>query len=206
MKVSEWYPILEKLTPKSWFFDSADPYLEVKLDKFIQEKGFPFARMDSYSPKWFKPFRSGDEIIKKMKTHHRTKDYFGQEDLILRTFVDLSEFLELRCFICNGKLTAISQNDVQSDSEPVEDPIIIKKESIKFIDLFIEKLPKDCTVDIAIHPISLDKIVIEVNSSFKEKAGTGLFDEDSPEDLRILENGPVIFRYHPDIFMTKEEC
>lgn len=223
MKLSEWYEPLRPYTAETVLIPFSLPAEERnrKVAEVINQWGRVFVRLDELSPKYFHPCTSAKEVWDCLNTV-RTLGYVNPSGcLCLRKWVDFSELLELRCFMYNG-LTAISQNDANKDSEPMlgfinetargedneqNDAYRIKEAAKAFITMIEHLLPMQCTIDIAFDR-NLKFQVVEVNSSFKEQAGTGLFDEDNDADMFQLEFGQrnPRFRYFVDLFRRVEEC
>lgn len=224
MLLSAWYPLVKQHTAETVLIDMDLPVKErnALIEETIARLGPVFVRLDELSPKWFQPCSSVSEVWSCLKVP-RTRDLLNfTRYLCLRRWVDYTDLMELRCFV-NGKITAISQNDAQKDSEPIagfldpsvrepdggpdDDPVLIKAATLKFCTQLLHLLPHQCTLDLAFDKY-LKFSVVEVNSSYKEHAGTGLFELDNPNDAWQLERGQnaVVFRYFATITYDKEQC
>jgi hypothetical protein len=223
MKLSAWYPLLQPYTAQTILVDLSLPAKQRNelIEKAIATLGPVFVRVDELSPKHFQPCSTVQQVWSCLKVS-RTKDCLQwSRYLCLRKWVDFNELLEVRCFINNG-ITAISQNDAQKDSEVLigflnpaarnndaeeNDPYLIKAAILKYVRHFLHLLPPQCTVDLAFDR-NLKFQVVEVNSSFLEHAGAGLFDLENPSDHYQLERGHANprFRYYVNLWYGQEEC
>ena len=79
-----------------------------KINKII--KSFPneevFARLDTLSAKPTKPYKNINNILKDMRKSERTKNTLQDinHNMILREWIDLKNYYELRCFIEEKKI------------------------------------------------------------------------------------------------------
>jgi len=223
MLLSAWYPLVKRFTAETVLIDMDLPIKErnALIERTIDEWGSVFVRLNELSPKWFQPCSSVSEVWSCLKTPRTQSLLEFTRYLCLRRWVDFTNLMELRCFV-NGKVTAISQNDSQKDSEPIagfldptvreggdrdDDPLLVKATALTFCNRFLHLLPHQCTVDIAFDS-KLNFQVVEVNSSYKEHAGTGLFNLDNSNDAWQLERGQnsVVFRYFATITYDQEQC
>ena len=167
-----------------------------------------FFRVNEVSPKVFTPCKSADDVFDALLVPRAAK--YPDSHLCFRKYVPniATDYVELRCFISAGRCTAITQNDAQVDSEPLDEPEKIKCIALEFAGVCRKRLAhlQNYTIDIAIHKQTYWRFVVEINSSHREDACTGLFDENSPSDMAQLDRGIIPkFRYFTSIFLEYEE-
>lgn len=194
---SEWYFIVKDLifTPNSFIMEYEDLF-NGEIDSLINTLPGKqcFARLDTLSSKPSKPYISSKGIRKDFISSNRTNSYFNKDmKIIIREWIDLKSF-ELRCFIHDRKLRAISS----------EMEIFNVNEIIKAVDkiTFYTEYDSYC-VDFTYHDDKL--MLIEINTPVWMFGCSGLFDLDVPFDLEVLlgEYIPDIIDY-PVIKVSKE--
>lgn len=222
MLLSEWYPLLEEFTDDTILIPFQQPYgsLVRAIENVIKEWGPVFVRLDERSPKYYKACSNSVQVLSCLHVPRTECLLETSKWLCLRKWKSFENLTELRCFMYNG-LTAISQNDSQKQSEPIENPIRLKELTIDFIDMItaratevakekkIPDLPSECTIDIAIDIENEEMYIVEVNPSFTTTAGSGHFDpENNPSDKHQMMFGQnnIRFRYYSDLFFHIEEC
>ena len=208
MLLSEWYPLLKEFTFETKMIPLQQEKSEIDkaIESTIQKWGPVFVRLDQQSPKHFEPCKNPKQVWQCLKVPRTEPLLATSKFLCLRRWVSFEKLIELRCFLHCG-LTGISQNDAQKDSKPMDNPKEMKKVAIDFIESITNILPDHCTVDLAFDE-DIKVFVVGVNSSFLDRAGSGLFDLDNPADEYQLKKGQgkIIFRYYSDIFYGLEEC
>jgi hypothetical protein len=214
-----WYPAIERFTFRSTKYVLSPTQIEdilvskpnsdllAHIDDIItnQYSGKVFPRLHYLSPKHYPVCTSAREIfdilVKTTRTFnvlisHRKKGC----PLYLREWVSFRKATEVRCFIANGKLTAMCQNDSQAESEPLRRPAVVKRVVADFIGMCLPLVPyRDCTIDVAI--LRGMPYIVEINTPFDMLAGSGLFSY--PQEQHLLANGTIngpLFRYHTDAF------
>jgi len=213
-----WYPAIAQFTFHSTCITltprDIEDVLECKpsgglldrIDEVIKYYGGKvFPRLHYLSPKYLAPCESASFILGLLVGTTRTQNVLiSHRDkgcpLFLREWVNFGQATEIRCFIVRGRLTCMSQNDSQADSEPLEHPQLVKSRVMRFIDTCLPHLPyKDCTVDVAL--IGKSMYIVEINTPFDMLAGSGLFSYPHEAELlsRGTPNGPIL-RYHTDAF------
>lgn len=188
-----WYPELEResvitqtdFTPKSklYLLNTTEvgniinnKKLSTKLTKKINKEnlGKHFYRLNSLSSK-YKKHLNLEEAIKHIANSDRTTDTLKKSFphyLFVREWIDLSDYVEYRCFIHDRQLRGVSHYSVK-------DKIInVNKSSIKsFINKIIMCLDfyNDFTVDLAINIRTCETFVIEINTPVYAYAGSAKF-------------------------------
>ena len=126
------------------------------------------------------------------------------QHLVLRSWVSLPPWCELRGFVCNGVLTGLSQYFVGV----VFPELIEKKDQIQaaVLAFFDQVSPSlgldDCVLDLALEESpddgGLNVYIIEINPFGPPDGmgtGTGLFDLSDPDDAAILFGTPPAFEF-----------
>eukprot|EP00826_Nyctotherus_ovalis_P024370 TRINITY_DN18864_c0_g1_i1.p1 TRINITY_DN18864_c0_g1~~TRINITY_DN18864_c0_g1_i1.p1 ORF type:complete len:568 (+),score=110.31 TRINITY_DN18864_c0_g1_i1:67-1770(+) len=122
--------------------------------------------------------------------------------LVVREWKKIPKWGEFRGFVCKSRLNAVTQYFCDFMF-----PQFIKKKEIEsMIQNFFDKLVKSrlellklphAVVDFGItlnESNEIDKVIVLELNSFGVRSGSGLFDWDKEEDLRIMLNGPFTFR------------
>lgn len=162
---------------------------------------YPFVRLCNASPKDYKKsclFDSIDDVVLALENSNRTWHMLEELDhgihILMRKFKQID--IEARCFICDGKLTAVSCNNYLEENEQktVQDIIL------DFFDIFLDRIPYDrVTIDIGISDNFNDIYIIECNSFGVEmNAGAELFDWN--EDYEALHNSKITIFKFKDLF------
>ncbi len=163
-----------------------------------------FVRYTQASPKYFSPCKNSTEVRLALLAEQGL-EYRGSPICIRRWLPNIkTEYAELRCFISEGKFTAVSQYDYYNDGDPIMQPVIIKKLALGFIPVVQARLKgtqfANCTIDIAINIRSYNCIVIDIGPSHKIGADTALFSDCDLDDMLALDIGSdnTPFRYYAD--------
>lgn len=182
-----WYPELEKLkiTPKSKLYHLNEKdianiihagVISLKLmNKIAQENpGKRFYRLNSLSSK-VREYLNLEDAIDYMSTCDRilvTLQKPFPHYLFVREWVDLSNFVEYRCFIHDNELRGISHYSQNTTIFNLD-----KKKVITFLKKAMSALTfyNDYVLDIAIHIHTQDMFVVEVNGPVYGYAGSANF-------------------------------
>jgi hypothetical protein len=183
---SEYYHILCELninTPKSVILNANDDFKHVDnvIKLFSNEQ--VFARLDICSSKPEYPYTCMKDIMNDMLLSDRTKDYIKEKDhkLILREYIDFTNWNEIRCFVEQSKLRGISgDNDGKA---PFQTMLNIIDNIVKKIIFYCEY--ENCTIDIMINDNN-EYMVIEINTPCYICATSGLFNLSINYDKEIL--------------------
>lgn len=122
-----------------------------------------------------------------------------QMDILLRKWQDIDTLGEIRVFVSNGVITAMSQYHEFNYIPQFSDPIFRKKMEAGIRSIFnviYKNLPfTSAIIDFAPDAADVDKIwIIEINPP-PPIGGTPLFNWGNPNDRAILLQGPFEFRY-----------
>jgi hypothetical protein len=192
-RFSEYYEILYHNginTPKSYLYDVSVLFDCNKiecLNKFIESFSNQevFARLDSCSSKPTTSFKTCQEILSSLDQSERTIKYLHEENhkFIIREFIDMSKYYELRCFVYQHKCRGITCPVLEFQFTAQ-----LKKHIIEFIDKIIYFTEYDsCTIDICISiSNSYELLFIEINSPVWLFATSGLFDLSNSYDFELL--------------------
>jgi hypothetical protein len=205
-RFSEYYFIISQLktvrTPKSYLFNIdlllngcflfkphssehclfnlKEPNCSI-IDKLIQSLPGKkaFARLDSCSSKETNPFLNAQEIFDSFRSSERTNQYLYEINhiLVIREWVDLTNYDEIRCFVYQSKLRGISSSKSFTKRQihqlsHIVDEIICATEY------------DSCSIDLCINDD--DVILIEINSPVWLFATSGYFDLTDPFDYEVL--------------------
>ena len=194
---SSYYEILKKNFPKNVPFSIIIELKKVyenpkKINKIIKTKfnqKHVFARLDSLSTKPLNPYTSIQEIIQDMKNSDRTRECLKDRNhkLILREWIDLTDFIEIRCFIEDKKIRGISGGGKNN-----KDLIVEICEKISFLCDY-----ENFTLDIAIK--DNDFYIIEINTPVWLCSTSGYFDLTNTYDKELL-----LGKYNTEIFNYPE--
>ena len=182
-----WYSTLEKFTIPSKLYKLSKKEINDRKFISIPPHGKSFYKLNSYSSKYigYKPF---SEAIVHIFETPRTRDILKNGDiehyLFVRDFVDMSNFLEFRCFYINYELRGVSiyKGDVEDESQ-------IKTLILKFckqVNRLLFELYKDFSMDIAICGDNI--FIIEINSPVYFNAGSCLFNLNDVRHLLVEKN------------------
>lgn len=105
-------------------------------------------------------------------------------NIVVREFVEFDITNEFRAFYYSGKLTGISQYDINCF-------FTVPKDIKERVNKFIEKvsLKKDCVIDLVVTETNI--WIVELNP-FSQSSGSALFNWN--KDLKQLQEGPFEFR------------
>lgn len=193
---SEYYDNLKQYcsiyTPNSIIIPLKDVYNNYEnINQIIKTfpNGYVFSRLDTASTKPTHPYTNIEDILENMKQSERTMNHIKdmEHNLVLREWIDLTNYYELRCFIEDKKLRAISGTTVFHHIPSKKIKKILQKIS-EDISIFCDY--SSFVLDIAI-PIynELDTTkyyIIEINTPTWLCATSGLFDLTVPYDIHLL--------------------
>jgi len=188
---SEYYDILIEFdikTPYSnIFFNLYDlKYNQSRINDVIklQFNGKVFARLDTCSTNPNKPYTNAQEILDDISTNERTKYVTDNtHKIILREYINLTGYIEIRCFIEDKKLRGITSTD-ENNEEPTNIILTLIKKLVDKIVFYSEF--DNCTLDFAVNNITNDCILIEINTPCWLCATSGFFDLSLSSDIEIL--------------------
>lgn len=223
--MTNWYMRYKSLTMRSKCFFLNKTLMKKILDGNLPKRvlkqwnkiiemfgGKVFIRMDTSSPKYKYPITNSSEISRILCSNNKTRTLLetNETDILwFREYVDMDNYIEFRCFVYNGKVTCISQNDSNEDSLQIENPTVYKNIIHEFSKNF--DFSKNCSIDVCVKKQDSIRnqevkeiMIIEVNTAFDENADTGLFDQ--YYDEYVLKNGNGVFRYFKDFFFNYDEC
>ena len=156
-------------------------------------KTFPnnevFARLDTASTKPTFPYKNINDILNDMAQNERTRKHLKDmnHNLVLREWINLQNYYELRCFIEDSKLRATSGTTNLNHVPPINIKKILQKiaEDVSFYCEY------ECfTLDIAIplfNELNENKYyIIEINTPVWLCATSGLYDLTIPYDIYLL--------------------
>ena len=192
--ISWWYPQIEEFTPKTVKCDIANTELiEKSLSKF---GGKAFVRLELRSLKEYGGIvKSSREIEELLSISTSILPAERVKTVFLRKVVEIET--EFRLFVEDDELIAISINE--DFGSFLESPETIGKRLVEYFEEIPQLSIRDYTIDVAIQKNS-EPIVIEINSSHKELADSGLFETSElvPYDEYIP------FRFYSDGFRVEE--
>jgi len=128
----------------------------------------------------------------------REKGVEWEMEVIIREWSDIDPATEVRVFVVDRKIVALSQYQEMYFIPQFNDPNFRKEYESNIFSLFSSlsaSLPfDDCTLDFAVDRRTKNLSIIEINPP-PPLAGTPFFSWNSPEDRQILREGPYQFRY-----------
>jgi hypothetical protein len=150
-----------------------------------------FIRLDSLSPKVETPFTDITKAVKKLFDTHRTRHiidtnikYKDPITIMVREYVDMTKYLELRCVIHGRKLRCISGYKTDTRNTNRAFWCSLKKKIKAYITLIIREVDyHDFVADIGFNVNTSKLILIEINTPVYHRASCELFDKESDASL-----------------------
>ena len=189
---SEYYDLLIEhniKTPKSFIlftvndlYNRASIINQIILNEFNSKV---FARLDTCSTKPDTYFTCMQDIITNFENADRIQPWMKDPHhiVVLREYVNLKDYIELRCFVENKKIRGITSTDDYDENptmEIIQLIIDICNKTIYYTEY------EHCTIDVAVNNKTKDVMIIEINTPCWLCSTSGLFDLSDKNDVDIL--------------------